>query len=151
MTAQDSFLTLKSFFESRHAARLAMSAIKEDVEIGIIIGGIVDCALFRHGEAPVVESRPARHPDVVFHIRPESVEVLSTQTKDQIGDIGVNVLKEVLAGNIRIEVPGRIWNLMSRGYLDMIKQGGAPVSAYLARNGFSSVTKIISILKKMKG
>ena len=151
VTAQDSFQTLKAFFESREVARQAMRAIKEGAEIGVIIGGAVDCALFRQGENPVVEARPARQPDVVFHIQPETVDVLSKNTKDQIGEVGVSVLNEVLAGNIRIEVPGRIWNLLNRGYLDMIKHGGAPVAAFLGRQGLSSVSKITTAIKKMKG
>ena len=127
-----------------------MQSIKEGVEIGILIGGTIECALFRRGLSPVVESRPAFNPDVVFHIRPESVEILSHRTKDEIGDIGVNILKEVLAGNIQIKVPGRFLNLISRGYLDTIKQGDAPVAAFLAQHGMASVSKIISIIKKMK-
>lgn len=150
MTSQDSFQTLKTFFETRRAAKQAMSAIKEGVEIGVIIGGSIDCALYRQGDQPIIEARPAHNPDVVFYIQPESVEVLSNKTKDEIGDIGVNVLKEVLAGNIQIKVPGRILNLLTRGYLDMLKQGGAPVMAFLAKHGFSSVSKITSAIKAMK-
>ncbi len=150
MTAQDSFQTLKSFFESREAARQALAAIKENVEIGIVIGGIVECALYRRGDQPVVEQRPARDPDVIFHILPESVEILSSQTKDQIADIGIAILKEILAGNIRVEVPGRLWNLMKRGYLDVIKKGGAPVAAFLAHHGFTNVSKIITTIKKLR-
>lgn len=150
MSAQDSFQTLKSFFESREAARQAMAAIKENVEIGIVIGGSVDCALFRRGDQPIVEQRPARDPDVVFHIAPESVEILNSKTKDQIGDVGVGVLKEILSGHIRVEVPGRLWNLMSRGYLDMIKKGGAPVTSLLARHGFSNVSKIFTTIKNLR-
>lgn len=150
MTAEDSFQTLKNFFETRNASRQAMRTIKEGVEIGIVIGDLVDCALFRQGDQPVVEQRPAREPDVIFHIRPESVEVLNTRTKDEIGDIGVNILKEVLAGNISIKVPGRFMNLLSRGYLDMIKQGGAPVMSFLAHHGLASVAKITAAIRRMK-
>lgn len=128
-----------------------MNAIKEGVEIGIVIGETVDCALFRKGEEPVIEKRPAVKPDVVFYIKPESVYVLNSQAKDEIGEIGVSVLKEVLAGNISIKVPGKILNLLSRGYLDMLRQGGAPVMAFLARHGLTNITKITSAIKKMKG
>ena len=128
-----------------------MNAIKEGVEIGIVIGETVDCALFRKGEEAIIEKRAAVKPDVVFHIKPESVYVLNGQTKDEIGEIGVNVLKEILAGNISIKVPGKILNLLSRGYLDMLRQGGAPVMAFLARHGLTNVTKITSAIKKMKG
>jgi hypothetical protein len=151
MSAADAFETLKRFFENRHAAKQAMSAIHEGVEIGIVVGGSLECALFRRGEDAVIEQRPARQPDVIFHIRPETVYVLATQTKDEIGETGVNVLKEILTGNIQIKVPGRFLNIVSRGYLDMIRKGGAPVSSFLARNGFAGVSKIIGTIKKMKG
>ena len=150
MSADEAFQTLKTFFETRQAAKQAMNAIQEGVEIGVVIGGSVECALFRQGAQPLIEQRAARNPDVVFHIKPESIYVLSGQTKDEIGDIGVNVLKEVLAGNIQIKVPGRFLNIVSRGYLDMIRQGGAPVTAFLARHGLSSVSKIIGTIKKMR-
>ena len=151
MSAQESFETLKSFFETRHAARQAMSAIKEGVEIGIVIGDSVDCALFRRGDQPVVEKRAADKPDIVFLIKPESVYILSHGSKDEIGDIGVNVLKEMLAGNIRVQMPGKFLNLLSRGYLDMLRQGGAPVMAFLARHGLTNVAKITAAIRKIKG
>jgi hypothetical protein len=150
MSAEDSFQTLKRFFETRKAAGQALKAIKEGVEIGIVIGDVVECAVFRRGETPVIEHRAAQNPDVVFHIRPESVTILDERTKDEIGDIGVNVLKEVLAGNIRIKVPGRFLNLLSRGYLDMIRQGGTPVMGFLAQHGLASVSKITTAIKRMK-
>lgn len=150
MSAQDAFQTLKSFFETRQAARQALGSVKEGVEIGVVIGDSVDCALFREGAQPVVEQRAARNPDVVFHIRPESVYVLSHQTKDEIGDIGVNIFKEILAGNIQIRIPGRFMNIISNGYLDIIRKGGAPVTAFLARHGLGSVPKIVSTIKQMK-
>jgi hypothetical protein len=150
MSAQQSFDTLKSFFETRRAAKQAMTAIKEGVEIGLVIGDSVDCALYRKGDDPIIEKRAAVNPDVIFYIKPEAVDVLNGQTKDEIGEIGVNILKEVLAGNISIKVPGKILNLLSRGYLDMLRQGGAPVMAFLARHGLTNVTKITSAIKKMK-
>jgi hypothetical protein len=151
MTAQESFQTLKSFFESRNASRQALKSLKEGVEIGVVIGGSVDCALFRRGEQPVVEARSAENPDVIFHIQPESVEILSSQTKDEIADIGINIIREVLAGNIAIKVPGRFLNLLSNGYLDIVKQGGAPVMSYLAHHGLASIAKITATIRKMKG
>jgi len=151
MTAQESFQTLKNFFESRAASRQALMALREGVEIGVVIGGSVECALFRRGDLPVVEARSAKEPDVVFYIQPESVEILNSQTKDEIADIGIKVVSEVLAGNITIKVPGRFLNLLSNGYLDIVKQGGAPVMSFLARHGLASVAKITAAIRRMKG
>lgn len=150
MTSDQSFQTLKDFFETRRAARQALLAIKEGVEIGIVIGDVVECALFRRGDSPVVEQRPAVSPDVIFHILPESVILLNERTKDEVADIGINILKEVLAGHIRIKVPGRLFNLINRGYLNMITQGGTPVATFLAQHGLAGVAKITSAIRKMK-
>lgn len=150
MSADDAFQTLKTFFETRQAARAAMSSIQEGREIGIVIADSIDCALYREQDQPVVERRPAKNPDVVFHIRPESVYVLAHQTKDEIGDIGVAILKEILAGSIMVRVPGGVMNVVRSGYLDMVRKGGAPVASFLGRHGFGSVPKIINSIKAMR-
>lgn len=151
MSAEESFLTLKNFFETRQAAKQALSVIDESAEIGIVIGETVECALIQRDGKPVVERRAAVKPDVVFSIKPESVVVLNDRTKDEIGDIGVNVMKELLAGNISLKITGNLFNLLRRGYIDMIKEGGAPVLAYLSQHGMSGVTKIMSAIKQMRG
>jgi hypothetical protein len=150
MSAEQSFQTLKNFFETRQAARQAMSSLGEGVEIGILIADSVECALFQRAGQPIVEQRPAKNPDVIFSIKPESIEILATQTKDEIGDIGVAILKEVITGNVKIKIPGRIMHILTRGYVDIIRKGGAPVMAFLARRGLTGVPKIISTIKNMK-
>ena len=149
MSAEQSFLTLKNFFETRAAAKQALSYLDKKAEIGIVIGGIVECALFQRDGQPLVERRAAEKPDFIFNISPESVVILNERTKDEIGDIGINVIKEVLAGNIKIKVVGSLFNLVRRGYFEMIARGGAPVASYLARHGLN-VTKIMSTIKQMR-
>jgi len=139
MSAEESFLTLKNFFETRQAAKQALSLIDESAEIGIVIGDTVECALFQRDGQPIVEQRAAMKPDVVFSIKPESVIVLNDRTKDEIGDIGVNILKEILAGNISIKITGNLFNLLRRGYVNVAKAGGL------------SVTRIMNALRQMRG
>lgn len=151
MSTEDAFTTLKNYFEARPAARQALSALREGVEISVIIGGVIDCALFQQNGQPIVEKRVANAPDVVFKIRPETVYVLNNQPSEDIGDVGVAILKEMLAGNVSVSVPGSIFNIIKNGYLEIIRRGGARVSTFLATRGFSSVTKIIGLVKKIKG
>jgi hypothetical protein len=151
MSAEESFLTLKNFFETRQAAKQALSVIDESAEIGIVIGETVECALFQREGQPVVERRTPRKPDIVFSISPETVAVLNDRTKDEIGDIGVNVMKEMLAGNIRAKITGNLFNMLRRGYLEMLKEGGAPIAEFLSRHGITQVNKIISTIKQMRG
>lgn len=150
MSAAKAFQTLKTFFETRTAAKVALSTIKEGTEIGVVIGGNVECTVFQHNHCPVVENRAAVHPDIIFYIRPESVYIIANNSKDEIGDIGVHILKEVLSGGIQIKIPGGVMNILSQGYLEMLRKGGAPVMSFLAQHGFGSVPKIVSAIKSLK-
>lgn len=131
MSAEDAFNTLKSYFEQRPAARQALRVLREGVEIGISIGGIIDCALFQKDGQPIVERRAANNPDIVFSIRPESIYVLNNQPCHDVGDMGVAILKEMLAGNISARITGNVLDIIRNGYLELLKEGGSQVSKIL--------------------
>jgi hypothetical protein len=150
MSADHAFDTLKDFFITRQASRQALRTLKEGVEISVVIDHSLECAVFRLGDDPQVERRAARSPDVEFHLRPETVYVLADQTKDEIGEIGIAIFKEVLAGNIQVRVPGQILNVVRNGYFEMMKQGGTPLASMMSRYGVGNVPKIISIIKGMR-
>ena len=147
--AETSFLTLKNFFETRAAVEKALHLLDPDVEISIVIGESVDCALMVRDGKPVLERRAAKNPDVVFSIRPETVELLNERTKDDIGDIGVNILKEMVAGHLSVRVEANVLDLLRRGYLRVLSAGGPAVTAFLGRHGFD-VSNIMSTIKKMR-
>lgn len=140
VSAEQSFQTLKQFFETRRAPELALRYLNPAVEIGITIGDSVECALFYQNGKPRLEERPAQNPDFIFSIRPETVVVLTERTRDEIGDIGANVLKEMLAGNISMRVVSGPLKLLKHGYLEMIRLAGSNLS----------VPKILSTLKSLK-
>ena len=77
MTPDEAFLLLKIFFTERKASRSALGKLREKVEIGIVIGGIVECALFRQGSEVVVEKRAALKPDFLFKLEPQTVTILA--------------------------------------------------------------------------
>jgi hypothetical protein len=148
--AEKSFRTLKNFFETRAAVAKALSLLDPDVEIGVVIGDSVDCALTIRDGKPQLERRAAREPDVVFSIQPETVELLNDHTRDDMGDIGVNVLKEMLAGQISVRVEANLLDLLRRGYLRVAASGGPAVNAFLARHGLTNVSTIMNTIKKMR-
>lgn len=150
MAAAASFDKLKSFLESRKASATAMRHMKKGVEIGIVIGHQLECAYFQQDGKPVLEKRPANSPDVIFHIKPESVDILCSLTTDDVGELGVAVLKEYLSGGVRIKAPGSIWNITMNGYLGIIKEGGVTFTKFLATHGLSNITKIVSVIKDLK-
>ena len=111
-TPDDAFGALKAYFETRDAAKKALSALREGVEVAVSIGGAVEAALFQRGGQPMVEQRAAKNPDFSFTIRPETIYVLSKQHSDDVGDVGVAILKEILAGNISVRVTGGLMSIL---------------------------------------
>lgn len=146
----DAFSQLKTFFSLGKASREALRHLREGVEIGIVIGGTVTCALFRQGDAIIVERREARNPDFVFSLQPETVSVLANQTKDEIGDVGLAVIKEMLAGDIRVQMPGGLFSVLRGGYVDVVLSGGAPVMKMLSQMGLGSPAKILGLFKNLR-
>ena len=150
-TPEDAFDALKTFFETQPASRKALGTLQDGVEIAVSIGGAVDCALFQRDGQPKVERRAALKPDFSFTIRPESVYVLSKQPAEEVGEVGVAVFKELLAGNISVRMTGGLMSVLSHGYLNMLKAGGAKFAAALAANGLNGVSRIMAALKKLRG
>lgn len=151
MSTEIAFQALNEFFTQRKAPQLALRPLRENVEIEVRIGGSLICAVFRRDDLIQVERREAIRPDFVFHIQPETVEVLAKGTKDEVADIGINVIKEMLAGTIRVERKTGLGALLTRGYLEVIASGGPAIARYLGSIGFSSPTKIIALFKNLKG
>jgi hypothetical protein len=148
--AEHSFLTLKSFIETRAAVMQALKHLENGVEIGIVIGNSVECTLMIQDERPRLERRPARGPDVTFSILPETVELLSERTNDDLADIGANLLKEMLAGNVSMRVETNVLDLLRRGYLRVAAAGSTAINALLERHNLTGVSEIMTTIKRMR-
>jgi hypothetical protein len=150
MAVKTTFEKLKTFLESKPASQKAIVHLKKNVEVGVVIGNQIECAYFHRDGAPVLEERPAKNPDVIFYLKPETVEILCQNTGEDVGEFGVAVLKEYMAGGVRIKVPGSLLAITMNGYLGIIKEGGATFMKFLAMHGVSSLSKIASIVKNLK-
>jgi len=149
MTVDDSYEVLSQFFRERRAPKRALAALREGVEIGIQIGGQLECAVFRREDDIYVERREAIHPDFVFSLTPETVIVLAQQTTDDVGNIGLAIFKEMLAGSVQVKMPSGLFWVLRNGYLEVVATGGPAVAAYLAQVGLNSPTRIIRFLKNL--
>ena len=151
MATQTAFEKLKIFLESKPASQKAVVHLKKKVEVGVVIGNQIECAYFNRDGNPVLEERPAKAPDVIFFLKPEAVEILCKNSGEDVGEFGVAVLKEYLAGGVRIKVPGNLLAITMNGYLGVVKEGGITFTKFLALHGVSSLSKIASIVKALKG
>lgn len=150
LAANDAFLLLQEFFTKRHSPSVALRHLREKVEIGIDIGSSISAAVFRQGDAIIVEKRDAVKPDFIFHLKPETVSVLA-QTPDEVGEIGLAIIKSMLTGDVHVQMPGGFMSVLRNGYMEIVSSGGAPVAKVLGQMGLSSPSKILGLFKKLRG
>lgn len=148
--SDDVFNSLKEYFETKAAPRIAISCLKPGVEIGVIISSQVDCAIINSGGLPVVEKRMAVNPDFLFHIEAETLQTLAQLSGDDVAEVGISVFKELLAGHLKVEFKSNIWSILSNGYLDMIKTGGKTFADHIAAFGFTNLLKLSAMIEKLK-
>jgi len=150
MTVGATFEKLKAFLENKPASKKVAGHLKSGVEVGVVIGNQIECAYYQDKEGPVFEQRPAKSPDVIFFIKPESVDILAQEKGDDVGELGIAILKEYLSGGIRIKAPGSLFALSTHGYIGIIKEGGVTFTKFLAQHGLTNISKIMSAIKKLK-
>lgn len=150
MNADQYFEKLKAFIESSPATKAPMQYLKEGVEIGLVIADSLQLALHQENGLPVLEQRVARSPDVIFYLKPEAVDVLCAKPAEDTGQFGIAVVKEILAGSIRVTVPGPLFNLLKNGYLGIIRSGGEKFLTFLTQFGLTTFSKLPTLLKKLK-
>jgi hypothetical protein len=150
MTDQQAFEQLKDFFETRPACKVAADPLRQGVEIGIVINDRTQCAFFKDGDKPRFEQRPANKPDVVFYISPDAVQPILSHTSDDIGELGITIAKQYLAGTVKIKVQGSMIGLLTNGYLGVIKSGGISFGKFLAQHGVTGLGKVKDVIQNLR-
>lgn len=150
MSELSAFERLKNFLETKPASQKAVKHLRNGVEIGLVIGHQIECAYFHENGIPKLEKRPAKNPDVIFFIKPETVDILTEHPGEDVGDFGISVLKEYLAGGVRIKAPGNILGLTMNGYLGIMKEGGPTFGKFLASKGVTGLSKAFSAIKNLR-
>lgn len=141
---------LKTFLTEEASCVQAAQCLGNSVEIGIVVGETIDGAFFKKAPGAEFEIRPAKNPDVIFMMSASAIDVLTGQKGLSLGQLGVEVLKQVVAGEIRIKVKGSLFSILKNGYLTIIKEAGAPFAQFLAEKGVSSLSKIPDLIAKMR-
>ena len=126
MSIEQTFTSLKTFVEGSSAIKSTLGALKEGTEFGITIGHVLQCALSSKNGEVSLEKRAATQPDLIFYVKPESVGVIVGQNGDQMATLGAAVMKEILAGNIHVELTSNFRAIIDHGYIEILrKTGGA--------------------------
>lgn len=94
-------------------------------------------------------------PDLSFKIPLKSLQTLATETSDDIGEVGIELLKLLAAPQAEDRMEAKVhigpMELFLRGYLGVLPLGGPSVMKFLANKGFSSISKIKEGLSRFRG
>jgi hypothetical protein len=149
MTDQQAFEELKDFFEKREVSRLAAAPLAQRVEIGIVINDRFQCTFFKDGDQPRFEAREPNRPDVIFYIKPDAVKSITEHQSLDVGEFGVLIVKNYLAGSIKVKVKGSMVSLLTNGYLGVMKAGGLSFARFLGSHGISGVSRIKTVIQAL--
>lgn len=141
---------LETFLTTEPSCGQAARCLGPSVEVGIVIEQTLDGAFFRKEKGAGFELRPAKLPDVVFMMSTSAIDVLAGQKGLDLGTLGVEVLKQIVAGEIKVKVKGSLFSILKNGYLSIIKEAGAPFAHFLAEKGISNLSKIPDLIAKMR-
>ncbi len=150
MKQEEVFDNLKNYFETRTAIKRALGLLKPGVEVGLVIGNQIDCAIFCKDGAPSVEWREAKDPSFVFHMKPETIETLVKSKSEDITEISLNLFTEIITGNIRVEVKSNIKDIFSGDHLGALKASGQKVSSFITTHGAMNMMKVFAFIDKIK-
>lgn len=141
---------METFLKTEEACRKTLSCLKKNAQIGIIIGGTLQCCVQHIDGEVVVRRESCLTPDLIFHAQPEAVETLISDKGLNPGELGIRLFKQLVTGQVTFSMPGNLLHILRKGYLDIMKVGGKDFIDELKKHNLASPTKIISALKKLK-
>lgn len=148
MTAEETYQILKQFFETRPVVATALAPLQSGVEIALEVAGLpMTLKKSTDGKLELLQ-REAQKPDVAFSFDALTAQRLAQEKSEDIGDWGILIFREILAGHIRARFPGPIWNILRRGYIPVVMSGGSRLRGWMAEHGYIDITKIVRKLKR---
>lgn len=146
----ESFELIKKFVEEKPACSKALKYLKEGVEISVNIENHTPCSLFMDGGQPRLEQREAKEPDVEFVLFPEAIRRLSGHPGNQMSSLGVEIIREIVAGHIKVHTIRGVTPILTQGYLKIIAAAGPDFAKCLAGYGLNSITQMALLIKHLK-
>ncbi len=149
----ESFAAIQKFFE-RPAAVSAVRPLRDGIEIGIHLPNQKIGSLKKIPIGMQVLDTPPRTPDLTVILGEESVEALSAIEAEDVGDIGVELLKLMAHSDpkkkIRVKVHIGLFSFLRNGYLSILPLGGMKVTQFLASKGLSGLGKIKAAIDSLR-
>ncbi len=151
MSKNQILLMTKHFIENKPSVRMALAELNEGLSLNISIEDRDEAHCFFANNQVQFREGFAQNADVLFIINAESIRRLSTLPCDTLAETGIEIVREILSGNIQIRMTSSVQNILTGGYLKIIKKAGPDFLNFLAEHGLKNMFKIIALIKKMRG
>ena len=147
-----SFEQIQAFFD-RDICLRASKPLKEGV-VFFLEADKSPYAVTKHKGRLVVSQGKPTDPEMTFTLPLKALQRLEATTTDDIGEMGVEVLKLVLSPDPDEKISSKVHigpiELFLRGYLSVLPLGGPTVMKYLASKGFASFGKVKDAISRMR-
>jgi hypothetical protein len=148
--ATESFLALKTFFETAEVARKATKPLDDQAEVALELEDGPAHFTLKGGRATVLEGR-AQRPDFTLTLPDGAVRRITAMKSDDVGEFGIEFFKLVLEHDpglkIKVRIDAATGALLSHGYLGVLAQGGLKVTWWLLKNGVKNPKAAIDRLR----
>ncbi len=150
------FATYFSRPVAEHAAHTLANGAEMEIRISQSDDAIIETFTFtRKDKKNALLPTPAKSPQMIFALTPDAAESILSNPSDDIGQIGVHILKLAFSTDahqrVKFQFKAGFLTLFTKGYLGVMTTGGAAFSAALAEKGFNSLGAIKKVLQKMRG
>lgn len=146
---REDFHGLESFISRQPQFNEAFQCLKKSAEISVELNS-TKCVLKSVDNKVKLLKSNSTHADVEFVLSSAAANQLARSKPTSMGGLGVEVLKLIASGEIQIKVIGKVFSVLTGGYLTIIKKAGPEFMGFLASKGFKSLTKITQAIKNLK-
>jgi len=152
-SSAQSIAAIQKFFE-RPVAMDAVRPLRDGVEIGVHLPDQKIVSLKKTPVGMQVVDKAPNGPDLSIFLGDESVDSLTAISADDVGDIGVEILKLMAHADpkkkIRAKVHIGLFSFLRNGYLSILPLGGKKVAQFLASKGLSGLGKIKAAIDSLR-
>jgi len=150
---EEHFIAIQGFFE-RGVAQRGTRSLRDGISIAIYLDGKGPVTLTKRGGSVLILKELPEKPDMSFWIPGPAVKALESVTTEDVGELGVEILKLMAHSDETYRVTAKVhigpFDLLRNGYLSVLPLGGPTVMKFLASKGFTGIGKIKDAISRMR-
>ncbi len=135
-------------------AEKAASTLANGIQIELSVAGETFTFTRKGGKNQLLNGSAA-DPELIFTMTPGAADEILAETSEEIGTVGVKILKLVISSDanrrVAVKFKAGFLKLWSKGYFGVLKSGGSQFAAQLSALGLSGMDAIKAALGKLKG